>query len=401
MVSQQIGETGAGLWKHGRGWILFMICSGWFLSMGVRLIYPVILPQIFTEFTISYGTAGISLSVLWVAYAAVNAPGGLIADYLGERLLLTSSMILSAAGLIAVVASQTFPQFIVATTLLGIGTGLFGTTGTTVLTDIYSQHDTTAISVSQIAASIGSVLIPVTAGFLAVHTGWRVGLVHAAPFFLVAGVGMWLTLPMRTSPVATQNNSGPRAILRDIKDTFSSRTLLLVVGGLTAVGFVYQGLTGFLPMYLIEMKGFSQQQATLSFGLLFFSMIVGKILSGPIANRVGNRLTLIGYGVVSLPGFVLIPLIDEVGILIIGVWIAGLILGYTPVATTYAMELIPADVQGGVFGIIRTVFLGVGAFAPPVIGLFADIGQFDIAFVSFLVFALLAAVLSFLLPTDN
>jgi len=366
--------------------------------MGVRLIYPVILPQIITEFSISYSTAGISLSALWVAYAAVNTPGGLIADYVGERVLLATSMIFSAAGLLAVVLSQTFPQFLASTVVLGIATGLFGTTGTTVLTDIYSQHDTTAISISQIAASIGSILIPIIAGFLAVHLGWRVGLVHAAPIFVLAAVGMWLTLPMRTSPVVTETNSGLFTVFEDIKDTFSSRALLLVVGGMTAVGVVYQGLTGFLPMYLIEMKEFSQQQATLLFGVLFCSMIVGKIVSGPIANRVGNRSTLIGYSVISLPGFVALPIVEETGLVILTVWIVGLILGYTPVATTYAMELIPPSVQGSVFGIIRTVFLGVGALAPPIVGVLADFGLLDVAFFGFFFVGVVALVFSIGLP---
>ncbi len=400
MLSKQLRQTGVRLWKHGRGWILLAVCLGWFLSMGVRLIYPVILPQIIAEFDISYGTAGISLSALWVSYAAVNTPGGLVADYVGERVLLAASMVLSAIGLVAVVMSPTFSQFLASTVLLGIATGLFGTTGTTVLTDIYSQHDTTAISLSQIAASIGSILLPVIAGFLAVHIGWRVGLFHAAPFFILAAVGMWFTLPMRTSPVVTETNSGLRTVFQDIKDTFSSRVLLLVVGGMTAVGVVYQGLTGFLPMYLIEMKGFSQQQATLLFGVLFCSMIVGKLVSGPIANRVGNRATLVGYSIVSLPGFAVLPIVDGTGV-ILTVWVVGLILGYTPVATTYAMELIPPGVQGSVFGIIRTIFLGAGALAPPVVGVFADFGMLDVAFFGFFFVGLVALVFSMRLPRTS
>ncbi len=378
-----------------------MVSVGWFLSMGVRLIYPVVLPQLVGEFEITYSTAGISLGLLWVAYAAVNTPGGLVADYVGERIMLAGSMFLSSIGLVAVVNSQTFTHFLISTVLLGVATGLFGTTGTTVLTDIYSQHDTTAISISQIASSIGSIVIPVIAGLLAVGFGWRVGLIYTAPFFAVAGIGLWLTLPSRTSPGVANDGRGLGGVLDDIRQTFSNRTLLLVVGGMTAVGFVYQGITGFLPMYLIETKNFSQQQATLFFGLLFCSMILGKIVSGPLARRFGNRPTLVGYSLISIPGFIALPLFDNTLLIIISVWFGGLILGYTPVATTYAMELIPAGIQGSVFGVIRTVFLGVGALAPPAVGALADFDMLDVAFFSFFVIALFAMVFSMALPADS
>ncbi len=378
-----------------------MVSVGWFLSMGVRLIYPVILPQLVGEFEITYSTAGISLGLLWIAYAAVNTPGGLVADYIGERLLLVGSMVLSAIGLVAVVSSQTFTQFLISTALLGIATGLFGTTGTTVLTDVYSQYDTTAISISQIAASIGSIIIPVIAGFLAAILGWRIGLMYIAPFFVVAGIGIWLTLPARTSPGVAGDGRGMNGVVVDVRETFSNRVLLLVVGGMTAVGFVYQGLTGFLPMYLIEMKDFSQQQATLFFGLLFCSMIVGKLVSGPLARRFGNRPTLVGYSLISIPGFIALPLFDSTILIIISVWFGGLILGYTPVATTYAMELIPAGVQGSVFGVIRTIFLGFGALAPPAVGSLADLDMLDTAFLSFFVIAFFAMIFSMALPSDS
>ncbi len=389
------------LCADGRGWVLCMVSLGWFLSMGVRLIYPVILPQLVAEYQITYGTAGLSLSLLWVSYAAVNTPAGMLADYFGERLLLVVSMVLSLLGIIAVIASQTFLQFLLSTIVLGAGTGLFGTTGTTVLTDVYTRHDTTAISLSQIAGSLGSIVLPVIAGLLAVALGWRVGLAYAAPGFVIVCLGLWLSLPARTSPVVDSVNQHPGDILRNIQDTFSNRALLLVVGGLTAVGVVYQGITGFLPMYLIDIKGFTQQEATLFFGVLFVAMIVGKIVSGPLANRLGNRATLIGYSAVSLPGFVLLPVVDSTILILVSVWFTGLILGYTPVATTYALELIPGDVQGSVFGIIRTTFLGTGALAPPVIGYLADVGLFDLAFASFVIFAILGVVLSYFLPSDR
>lgn len=130
-------------------------------------------------------------------------------------------------------------------------------------------------------------------------------------------------------------------------------------------------------------------------------MMAGKMVSGTLSNRYGDRATLVGFTAVSVPAIVALPVVEASGLLVLAVWFAGLILGYTPVATTYAMEFIPGEIQGSVFGVIRMIFLGVGALAPPVVGFLADAGLFDVAFLMLGVFAIAAVGLSLRLPIDR
>ncbi len=378
--------------------ILLVVSAGWFLSLGSRLIYPVILPQLMTEYRITYGTAGIALSVLWLSYALVSAPGGLIADRIGERSLLFWSAVVTAGGAIAVVAAPTFGVFLLATATLGIGTGLYGTTGTTVLTDVYTHRDTTAVSVSQVAGTAGTIVLPVVSGLLAVAVGWRLGVAYVVPGFVLLAVGLRYTIPERTSPPAATSGQSAREFVRTVREPFFNRTLLLLVCGMTAVGFVYQGLSGFLPAYLIETKGFSQRDASLLFGLFMLSMIAAKVLCGPVSRRYGDRRSLVGFALLGTPAIVAFPFVDSVPGIVSVVWFSGIILGYTPIATTYAMLFIPGSIQGTAFGIVRTSFLGVGALAPPLIGLLADEGLFDVAFVGLALAGVVAVAVSLLLP---
>jgi MFS family permease len=387
--------------SDGPVWVLLIISIGWFLSLGSRLIYPVLLPQIMAEYDITYGVAGVTLSILWLSYALVSAPGGLIADRIGERALLVWSAIIATGGAVAVVVAPTFGYFLIATAILGVGTGLFGTTGTTVLTDVYSRRDTTAVSISQIAGTAGTIVLPVVAGAAAALAGWRLGVGYVIPGFLLVTVGLWYTVPERTSPAVGDNSRSIWEFLDALREPFSSAPLLLLVGGMTAIGFVYQGLSGFLPAYLIETKGLSQQTASVLFGLFFTSMIAAKLVSGPIAGRFGKRMTLLGYALVSTPAVIAYPLVESTAGLVTAVWFSGLILGYTPIATTYAMGYIPSAVQGTVFGIVRTTFLGVGALAPPLVGALADAGRFDLAIVGLGVVGGLSIAFSVLLPADR
>ena len=55
------------------------------------------------------------------------------------------------------------------------------------------------------------------------------------------------------------------------------------------------------------------------------------------------------------------------------------VLGAFPPSHTYAVDLIPDALQGSGYGLIRTVYIGGAAGAPPVVGWLADSGQFDLA----------------------
>jgi predicted MFS family arabinose efflux permease len=367
------------LHKDGQGWILLLISLGWFFSLGIRLTYPVILPQVSAEFEISYETAGTTLSLLWVCYAMLSIPGGALADKLGERLLLVGSLVIISGGVVAVGLAQSFLQFLVATALLGTGCGLFGTTGTTVLTDIYSSHDATAMSISQSSGSVGTVLLPFIAGSIAVATGWRFGLWYVIPGLAIVTAGLWVAVPKTTSSQIESREQSVGAIVGQIGSIITKRSVIFVLGGLTCVGFTFQGLTGFLPVYLIEVKNFSQEDASLLFGFFFTSMIFSKLASGPLAERYGRRLALTLFLLCSAPGLFILPFVDSTIAIAIAVWITGLVIGYTPVAMVAAIAAFPSDIKGSGFGIVRALFIGLGTLAPPFVGRLADRGAFNLA----------------------
>lgn len=67
-----------------RGKILIIVARGWFLSLGVRMMYPVLLPYIRVTYGLSLTAAGLLLSVLWFSYAIGQLPGSVLADRVGE-----------------------------------------------------------------------------------------------------------------------------------------------------------------------------------------------------------------------------------------------------------------------------------------------------------------------------
>lgn len=102
-ASSYLGE----LWQDGKGWILVVVSVGWFFSVGVRFAYPTLLPFFREEFAITLSTAGLLVSVLWMAYAIGQFPGGMLGDRVGEGNILVVSTVLAVVGITAVTLSDT------------------------------------------------------------------------------------------------------------------------------------------------------------------------------------------------------------------------------------------------------------------------------------------------------
>lgn len=51
--------------NDSRSPVLGAIAAGWFLSLGVRMVYPVLLPHIRTAYGLDLVMAGLLLTVLW------------------------------------------------------------------------------------------------------------------------------------------------------------------------------------------------------------------------------------------------------------------------------------------------------------------------------------------------
>lgn len=384
------------LWGDGQGRILFFVSLGWFATLGVRIVYPALLPYITQEFAISFTTTGGLISVLWFSYAAFQFPGGLFSDWYGNALVLSASVAVAFAAVLALIFAPMFGVFVVATSFLGIGTGLYGTTRITALSEAFPSQETAAISLSQAAGNVGNIVLPVTAGIVSAALGWRFGFGYLLPIFVITGLGIWFVVPGRNQKAAATQD-GFKATMRQVGATITQYQVLLVTCVLFLTMFIYQSVTGFLPTYLVATKDVSTTFATVLYGLFFASAIVFQFFSGIISDRAGQRIGLAVFIGMSVPAFVLLSMVTGPFSLIVVVLLLGSVLGGFPPGHAYAIRSLPTNIQGSGYGLLRTVYISLGAGGPVVIGLFADYGFFDEGFIVLAIVALIACLISIVL----
>jgi len=379
----------------GRGWTLLSVAFGWLLILGLRFAVPALLPQVKAEFHLSNATAGVAITVIWMAYGLMQFPAGMLVDRVGERRLLAGSLLLAGASVGALGVAPVFAVFLVACAALGLGTGLYGPPRGLILSKMFPENDGAAFGFTLAAGSIGGATIPALAGLLATRVGWRLAVVVSIPLYVLVGAALWRSVP-------TTAGEGSRMSLvpdfETVAAAVANRRVAVSVSAVTALLFAFQALTAFLPTYLVETKGLSPGTAAGFYALLFVFGAGFQLSAGSAADRFGDRAVIVAITAFSVLPLLALPF--ATGPLAIGVLVAllGARLGAIPVSNAYIVAALPDEVQGTTWGLLRTSFFVVGATGSTVVGLLADRGFFDGAFFLLGGITALAAGLFLFLP---
>jgi predicted MFS family arabinose efflux permease len=219
--------------------------------------------------------------------------------------------------------------------------------------------------------------------------------VLVVPFVAVA-VFAWRAVPVRE---VFEDSAASGALFANVLAAVRTPAVARAVAAVTLLLFAFQGLTAFLPTYLVEVKGFDQATATGLFALLFLAGAGSQLLAGTVADRIGERWVLTVTAAVAVVSAAAVPFIDGVLVAAVVVSAVGTRLAMAPVSNAYVIDILPPGVQGSAWGVLRTGFFLVSAGGSTFVGAFADRGLFDEAFFVLAGLAVVAALLYVRLPS--
>jgi MFS family permease len=398
---RRLGETISRLHASGRGWSVAAVALGWFLVVGTMLTLPAVLPRIKTEFGLTNAEAGLGVTVLWLVYGACQFPAGLLTDRLGERRMLLAGMAVGALTTAGFALAPNFVAFVATCGVFGVVGGLFATPRVTLISRLFPDRSGTAIGAVMSFGNVGAASLPVVVGLIAAAAGWRYGFGVEIPLFLVAFAALWFAIPARRPAAADADRQGIRALLPRVLAQLKTREVLLTTAGVTLTFFTFQGMTAFLTTYLVTEKAVDERTAALLYGGLFTVAAIAQPLAGRISDQTNERIVLVSITGVYAVLLVALVVTGEFLFLAATVLLLGTQRGGTPVATAYLAAALPEDVRGGGYGLLRTVFTTVSSMAAVVVGLLADGGQFDTAFLLLAGLAALATCCYLVLPRPS
>ena len=395
-----------GLWGDGKGISLVAVAIGWGLLNGTRMVYPVIIPYLQTDFGLSLTVAGSLVSVLWFFAAIGQLPGGVLADRYNERSIMIVSMASVAVALSLVITSSSSIILFAATAVWGLGHSLYPIARITFLSNLYSGRLGSALGVTMATGDIGQTVLPPVATVLAAAIAWQIGLGFIVPVLVLAGVAIFATS-------RTQRSRERSTSARSIQDTSSARSIRDTLGVVTELRnptmgfmtgilflymFIWQSFTTFYPTYLTSVKGVSVSIAGILFGFFFAVGVVVKPVAGAAYDRIGMRRSLIGILTPAVAGFFLLPLTDNIWFLVGITALISTMLGTGAVTQSFLADAFSDEMQGTGLGVVRTITAALAATGPVLFGMIADSGYFNEGYVALAVIMAVVVGLTFWMP---
>ena len=374
----------------GRGWTLIAIALGWVFVLGGRFLVPAVLPQVKTTFAVGNLGVGIAVTLMWATYALMQSPAGILIDRLGERRLLTGSLLLTAGSVVILGVAPVFIIFLCGCGVFGLATGLYGPARGTALSRTFPSNDSAAIGATLAAGSVGSAVLPLTAGAVVDKLGWRVVIISLVPLLAVTSVFTHRVIANRhttasqsvsksTSASANPSESASRSRTASIQGLIANGIRALRHRGVALAGtavalmlFAFQGLSAFYVTYLVSAKQLDQSLAAGMLALLFLGGAITQVTAGAITTRFGERITLTAMTVIGVPALIAVPLVDGIAPLAVVSVLIGSRLGIAPVSNAYIIAVLPDTVTGTAWGTLRSGFFLFGATGSTVVGAMAS-----------------------------
>jgi len=367
-----------------------------FLVMGVADAMGPLSDTVQREYRLSTVMATLLPFFVFIAFAVLSVPGGLLAARIGKKNLLLLGLGINAlAMLVPSVINPGFALLLSCIFFLGVGTTFLQVAGNPIMRDVspagaYSRNLSFAQGIKGLGSSGSSWLVSTITGvamFAALkEMGWR----GCFPIFFllmaVAFVSVALLKIEETRPEVPPSIGSSLSLLSEPTFALAVLGIFLYVGAEVCMGrFLLPGLKG---------MGMSEQSArTFGAPMFFLLLTIGRIVGGAVLTVIGPRpffrlsalLGVIGAGILMTGR----PELAVAGVVLAGLGFANI----WPLLFSITVEERP-DRANELSGLMCMAISG-GALVPLVMGRLVDGGMQAMAFVVPAVCFLYLLVLSF------
>ncbi|RBI63367.1 MFS transporter [halophilic archaeon] len=390
------GSGGERLLTGYSGRLLLTVSLGWTAIQTGRLVLSPMLPAIMDRLTISEFEAGLALTLLWGLYALGQYPSGRLSDRLSRKTLLAGGLTLLVVGFAALANAPGYPAFLVGAALVGTGAGLYPTPARALVSDLFVDRRGQAFGLHTASGDVGGAIAAGLAVVVLAVATWRAAFVPVVAVLALVLVLLHRWNREQYTPPAVDRAalSTVRADLAATAERFGDRRTAALLVAYSLYAFVWQGVTGFLPTFLQNAKGFGAALAGGGFAALF---VVGAVVK-PAAGSLGDRVSrpVVAAGALAVAAVSLAGVLAAASTVLVGAGVVAFAAGlmaYPPVMQAHLMDAFPDGSMGGDLGATRSVYIGVGSLGTTYVGFVAGRAGYATAFAGLLACLLASALL--------
>ncbi|HZO82730.1 MAG TPA: MFS transporter [Candidatus Binataceae bacterium] len=337
------------------------------------------------------------LPALLAVSAGFSAPLiGWLLDRIETRVVMAAGAIISTASFLIASRANSYPPMLAA--YLALGVGLSAATllpASMVIANWFGARRGIAMGITMSGTTAGGMLMTLVASQAIARGGWRAGYeVLAGPMVLIAAPLIWLLVRTRPAGAAGVSVAAAAARLPGLEVGAALRSRSFWTISLANFCFAFSAAGGVVHFitYLIGI-GYAASSAAFAMSMVFGCALIGKIVMGLFADRIGGRIALGADFVIGAAGMVMLLGAARVGMLIGFVIVYGLAVGaplaLLPLVMAESLGLKRFGTLGGLTGLAQTAGAALG---PLLAGRMFDLtGSYTKAFELFIAIFIIGA----------
>ncbi len=364
----------------------------------VLLLYPIIIPSIKGEFSLSYAVVGLLGTVSYALYGFVGIPAGILADRLGSKRMLATGVLGIATFSLVVTLTDNIYTLAISLGFIGLFSSAYHPSGLSLISKGAVERGR-LLGWHGVAGSLGEMSGPLLGGWLIYAFGWRgaylffgvLGMVIAAAIIILK-VEEELKVKMQSTSEVSNNGRHGGLI---------NWMLLIVFVNLVFYGLAYRGAMTFLPVLFEQRIGFLAGRISLVGTLV--SLAVGMGMLGQyIGGTLGSRLRVVEVGYVAIYAcqallLLLLGLLGGVPLLVLSFIFGMFLFSSQPLQNLLVAKYASSRYHGATYGIASALAFGMGSFASAISGKVSDLLGVSASYLMLSLVMAPAAILAFIL----
>lgn len=342
------------------------------------------LPYIRNEFRLNYTQAALVNTSFALSYGIGQLPAGWLADRIGTRILITIGILGVAVAGVLVGISQTFIMMIVFLVLMGLlGGGYHPSSAPLISASVEPKKRGRALGIHLMGGSASFFVAPIIAAAIASAWSWRASFIGLAIPSAVLGLAFFILLrggrgEAHAARVAAEHPAEVKPKPGNVRRLVAFLILTVIAGG---IGF---SITGFIPLYLVDHFGVSEQTAASLLAIIWSAGLWASPVGGYLSDRIGRVPIILASGI--LGGVVIFLLrvvpygwgigdlfyVEGLGIGILLFFTGAVTFVRMPVSEAFIMGQTSAQRRSTIYGVYYFAMQQAGGIFAPVIGVLVD-----------------------------
>ena len=345
--------------------MMFMTAHG--INDGFGWIIPPLLPAIREHFQLSYTEMGAFYTSFRFFGNIFQAPVAYLVHIAPISTILVGGLLWLSIGMFVLSLSSTYGMMVVFSAIGGIGGATYHPLAVTTLSRVFGRDSLgRAIALHLSGSSMGQVIAPFLVGLLLIHYEWRLPIQIWSVLGIFAGVSLFLFLRHQQEDFQPKNKA--------LGLPFFSRPLGIYILAESLWGVAQMGLMTFLPLFLVDYRGFSQGKAAAVFGLMALTGTFFRPFVGALMDWMGRRKPVItgGFIVAGLSILGLTKVETEWVIYLFVILLGTFGSGHAGLADTFMIEMIPSQRREETLGFVYTIRMGIASLSPFIVGFVSE-----------------------------